>query len=146
MSASATQGGHKQPYLLHVSSQYGELRPTNGWNRFGTPQQISTGFASWLRYCSDVAHQRPTKLCTMFGRILDWYTIFGGSCPLSEFCQVQNSLCVQVLPSILAALLHGTPASGVSRTLRSRTRNGILQNFRRGLHLYSEERPSRWAM
>jgi len=28
-----------------------------------------------------------------------------------EFCQVQNSLCVQVLPShILAVLLHGTPA------------------------------------
>jgi len=30
---------------------------------------------------------------------------------------VQNSLCVQVLPSpILAALLHGTPAAGVSQT------------------------------
>ena len=34
---------------------------------------------------------------------------FGGSCPVTEFCQVQNSLCVQVLRSpILAALLHGT--------------------------------------
>jgi len=34
-------------------------------------------------------------------------------------CQVQNSLCAQVLPSpILAALLHRTPAAGVSQTLR----------------------------
>jgi len=24
----------KQQYLLHMSSQYGELRPTNGWDRF----------------------------------------------------------------------------------------------------------------
>jgi len=42
--------------------------------------------------------------------------IFGGSCPLTEYCHVQNSLCVQVLPSILAALLRGTPAAGVSQT------------------------------
>jgi len=63
---------------------------------FGTPQIISTGFASCLRYCSDVANRRPTKLCTMFGRLLRWYDIyiyiFGGSCPLAEFRQVQNSL------------------------------------------------------
>jgi len=43
--------------------------------QFVTPQQISTDFGSFLRYCSDVAHQRPTKHCTMFGRLLQWYTI-----------------------------------------------------------------------
>jgi len=26
----------KQQYLLHMSSQYGELRPTSGWKRFGS--------------------------------------------------------------------------------------------------------------
>jgi len=26
----------KQQYLLHMSSQYGELRPTNSWDRFGS--------------------------------------------------------------------------------------------------------------
>jgi len=42
---------------------------------------------------------------------------FGGSCPLTEFCQVQNSHQVRVWPSpILAALLHGTPAAGVSQS------------------------------
>ena len=39
-------------------------------------QQISTGFASWLRYCSDVAHRRPTKFCTMFGRLMGFYTTY----------------------------------------------------------------------
>jgi len=54
--------------------------------------------------------------------------IYGGSCPLTEFCQVQNSLCVQVLRSpILAALLHGTGAAGVSQNLRHAARNGITE-------------------
>jgi len=63
----------KQQYLLHISSQYGEHRPTSGWDRFGgfgVPQQISTGFSSWLHYCSDVAQRKSTKLCTMFGYLL----------------------------------------------------------------------------
>ena len=39
-------------------------------------------------------------------------SIFRGSCPLTEFYPVQNSLYVQVLRSpILAALLYGTPAA-----------------------------------
>ena len=66
---------------LHMSSHYGELRPTSGWDRFeslGYPQQISTAFASWLRYCSDVAHRKSTKLCTMFGRLPGcMYTFLG---------------------------------------------------------------------
>jgi len=43
---------------------------------FGAPQQISTGFASCLLCCSDVAHRRPTKLCKMFGRLLGCYIIY----------------------------------------------------------------------
>jgi len=35
-----------------------------------------------------------------------------------EFCQLQNSFCIQVLRSpILAALLHGTRAVAVSQTV-----------------------------
>jgi len=41
---------------------------------------------------------------------------------------VQNSLYVQVLrSSILTVLLHGTPATGVSQTLRRGTKNGITE-------------------
>jgi len=41
--------------------------------------------------------------------LVHYVCIFRGPCPVKEFCQVQHSLCVQVLRSpILAALLHGT--------------------------------------
>ena len=79
----------------------------------GHLQQISMCFVSWLCYCTDVTQWRSTKLCTMFGRLLGWY-ISGALAPITEFCQVQSSLCVYVLHSpILAALLHGTQAVGV---------------------------------
>jgi len=45
----------KQQYLLHMSSEYGKLRPTNilrSVGEFGAPQQISTDFASWQCYCT----------------------------------------------------------------------------------------------
>jgi len=51
--------------------------------------------------------------------LVQYIYIFGGSCPVTEFCQVQSSLCVQVLhcPVVLAALLHGTRVVGISQTL-----------------------------
>jgi len=89
---------------------FGPLTAETSWRIWGT-QQISTGFASWLRYCTDVAQWKSNKLCTMFGRVLGWNAIhFRGSCLVTEFFQVQYSLCVQVLRSILAALLHGARA------------------------------------
>jgi len=70
----------KQQYLVisptrHNRVNIGPLTAEIDW-RVWAPQQISTGFASWLRYCSDVAQWRSTKLCTMFGRLLEWYTIY----------------------------------------------------------------------
>jgi len=54
-----------------------------------------------------------------------------------EFCQLQNSLCVQILHSpILAALLHGIRALGVSQTLWHWAEGAI----------YSAGRPSRWTL
>jgi len=105
------------------------------WLREAT-RQISTGFASWLRYCTDVAQRRLNKLCTMFGSLMCWYTMYihdtivGGSCSPTEFCQVQYSLCVQVLRStILAAFLQDTRAVGAAKLC------GVQ-------HLYSAGRPS----
>jgi len=47
---------------------------------------------------------------------------------------------------ILAALLHGTLAAGVSQTLRRGTRNGITELLQRApTTVYSAARPSRWA-
>jgi len=46
-----------------------------------------------LRYCTDVAQWKSTKLWPILGRLLRWCTIyiFGGSYPVTESCQVQNS-------------------------------------------------------
>jgi len=124
----------------HNMLNFGPLMAETCWRVWGT-QQISTGFASWLRYCTDVAQQTSTKHCKMLGRLLRWYTVYtfsGGSCPLTEFCRLQNSLCFQILRSILTALLHGT--RGLS--------TGHQPNFvalSRGRHLYSAGRPSLWA-
>jgi len=84
----------KQQYLLHKASHNmvnvgSQLRSAG---ECGARQQISTGFQSWFRYCTNVA-QQSTKLCAMFGSFLGWYTIymhFGGFCPLMEFCQAQK--------------------------------------------------------
>jgi len=56
---------------LHNMVNFGPLTTEIVW-RLWAPQQISTGFRSWFCYCTDVAQQRSTKLCTMFGRFLDW--------------------------------------------------------------------------
>ena len=44
----------KQQYLLHMILQYGELGPLVAeiGPVVGAPQLISTGFASWQRYCT----------------------------------------------------------------------------------------------
>jgi len=69
---------------------------------------------------------------------------FRGFLPSNGILPVQKSLCFQVLHSpMLAALLHGTRAVGVSQTLRRGTRKGItelslLVIFNRRCHLYSE--------
>ena len=58
--------------------------------------------------------------------------ISGGCCPLGEFFQVQNSVCVQVLRSlILAALLHGTRVVGVSEALGAFGRGYVTTIFDR---------------
>jgi len=41
--------------------------------------------ASRLRYCTAVAQRRSTKLCTMFGRLLGWYTIYTFSAALAAY-------------------------------------------------------------
>ena len=71
--------------------------------------------------------------------LVDYVYILGGSCPITEFCQLQNSLCVQVLRF---------PLSYIGTVTARHSRSGRQTNFAalsRGRHLYSAGRPSRWA-
>ena len=130
----------KRQYLYHMSQNMANVGPLTAEidsGVWGTPANFNRFHVLPSLYCSEVAHRKPTKLCTMFSRLLGCYIVYtflGGSCSLMEFCQVQNSLCVQVLRSpILAALLHGTPAK-LCRVVQEID----LRNFRcRGRHLYS---------
>ena len=81
---------------------FGPLATEISWLVWGTPANFN-GFhvLASLQYCSDVAQRKPTKLCTMLGRLLGWYTIYTFSeavapLPLMEFWQVQNLLYVQM--------------------------------------------------
>ena len=116
-----------------MSSQYGELRTLTaeiGLSVWGTTANFNRFrvLASLLqRRRSPDANQTLHDLLPFPGLVVVHYT-FWGFCPLMEFCYVQNSLCVLVLRSpILAALRLGTPAAGLSQTLRRGTRNGITE-------------------
>ena len=96
-------------------------------------------FTSWLHYCT---RHRLTEVGQtlhefwLSAGLVHYLYIFGRTCPLAEFYYVQYSLCIQVLHSpILAGLLHGTWAVGISQTAA----------FSRGRHLYSAGQPSHWA-
>ena len=110
----------KQQYVFHMSSQYGELRLSNGWDLL-----VSLGHPSKFQRVSRLAFVTAATSLTKLSRCLavSWagklYIHFRGSCHLTEFCHVQNLLCAQVLCSpILAALLHDTRVVGVSQTFR----------------------------
>jgi len=134
----------KRQYLLHMFSHYGERRPTCGWDRLaglGHPSNFN-GFrvlASLIlhRRCSTEVNQTLHDVWTSPALVHYIYTFWGLFPPtVTEVCQVQNSLCVQVLSSpILAGLLHSTWAVGDSQTAA----------FSRRRHLYSAGRPSPWA-
>jgi len=122
----------KWPYLLHMSLQYGEPQPSNGWDQFrslGHPskfQRVSRlGFVTALTSLN--GGQPNFARCSAVSCTGILYVHFGGGFP------------------VLASLLHGTRAAGVSQTLRCGTRNGITV-FRRGRNLYSAGQPSRWAV
>ena len=125
-----------------MSTQYGklgELAAEICWRVWGN-QQISTGFASGLCYCSDVAQPKPTKLCTKFDHLLCWDTIytFSGVLPRNG-----------ILPGAKFTLRPSFALSYIGSVTAWHLRSGRQPNFaafNRGRHLYSAGRPSRWAL
>jgi len=101
---------------LHNVSNIGPLTAEILSGVLGTPADFNgvRVFASLvLRRRSPEANQTLHDVSPSPGLVRHIY-IFGGSCsPTRNFATCKKSLCVQVLrSSILAALLHGTPAAG----------------------------------
>ena len=98
------------------------------------------GFASCLRYSSNVAHRRPTKLCTMFGRLLGCYAIYtfsGALVPWQNFTR-----CKIHFMSKSCILLYWQRYCTALQQWASAKLCGTVQ----GHHLYSAGRPSCWAL
>ena len=95
---------------------------------------------SWLCYCSNVTQRKPTKLCTMLGRLLGWYTIytFSGFLPHNGILPgAKFTLCPSLALSYIGSITARHSSSG------HQTNFAVLS---RGRHLYSAGQPSRWAL
>jgi len=133
---------------LHNMANFCSLTAEISWRVWGTPANFNR-FASSLRYCSDVAHRKPTKLCTMFGRLLGWYAIYtfsGALAPWRNFarCKIQltSKPCVVVYRQRYCTALQQRALAKLCGVVQWME----LQNFCRGRHLYSAGRPSHWAL
>ena len=70
--------------------------------------------------------------------LVDYIHIFSGCCSVTEFCQVQNSLCIlQVLRSPVGSITAQQSCSGHEPNFAA---------LSTGCHLYSAGQPSRWAL
>jgi len=122
----------------HNMVNFGPLSAEIGVRVWGTPANFN-GFcvlASLLHRRRSTDVNQTLRDVWPSHALAHYIYISGGCCLLTEFQQLQNPLCVQILRSpILAALLRGTRAVGISQTAV----------FSRGRHLYSTGRPSCWA-
>ena len=115
----------------HNMANFGPLTAELGSGVWGTPANFN-GFRvlpSLLQRRRPVEANQTLQDVSPSPRLVHHILyIFSGSCPLTGFCPVQNSLYVQLLHSpTLAALLHGTPPASVSQALRCGTGNGITE-------------------
>jgi len=138
----------KWQYLLHMSSQYGELGPLTAeicWRVWGTPANFNRFhiLASLVqRRRSLEANQTLQELCPSHGLVHHVY-IFGGSFPWQNFatCKIHfmSKSCILLYWQRYCTALEQQPSAKLCGVVLGME----LQNFRRGCHLYSAGRPSR---
>jgi len=118
---------------------------STGWP---SKQTTATGFASWLRYCPGVTQRTSTKLCTMFGRLLRWYTTFSGALAPNGILPEERQK-NHFAPKSSVLLYWQFYCTALEQWASSKVCGVVqgmeLRNFRRGRHLYSAWRLSRWA-
>jgi len=109
------------PTCAHNMVNFGRLAAEIGSVVLGTPANLN-GFrvlASLLqRRRSTKANQTLHDVWLSPGLVTKYIYTFWGPCPITEFCQVQNSPSEVLRSPILAALPHGTRVVSVRQTLR----------------------------
>jgi len=141
----------KQQYLLHMSLQYGELHPTNGWDWF-----VSLGHPRKFQYISHTGI--ITALMSLTGgqplnfawcSAVSWagtpYIHFWGLLPQWNFarCKIRlaSKSCILLYWQRYCTALQQRASAKLCGVVQGME----LQNFHRGCHLHLAGRPSRWA-
>jgi len=130
----------------HNTVNFSPLTAEIRW-RFGAPQQISTcSRLGFVTASTSFTGGQPNS--TMFSRLLGWYTIYTFSGAFTSWwnfatCNIHfaSKSCVLLYWQHYCMALD----QWASAKLCSVIQGMELRNFRRGRHLYSAGRPSRWA-
>jgi len=103
----------------HNMVNFGSLTAETRWRVWGTPPNFIAYQLLLHRRRSRNANQTLRDVWPSPALVHYLYKHFRQLLPITEFCQVQNSLCIQVLHSpILVALLYGPQSVSVSQILR----------------------------
>jgi len=133
----------KRQYLLHMSSQYGELRPTNGSDRFG-----SLGRPSKFQRVSRLGF--ATVATSLSGSLPNFARCLAVSCAGTlyiHFCRLLPR--DGIFPGAKLSLRPRLVFSYIASVTARHSSSGRQPNFAaltRGRYLYSAGRPSRWAL
>jgi len=133
----------KQQYLLHMSSQYGELRPTSGWDRFlslGTLANFNRFriLVSLLQRRRSMEANQALHDVWQSPGLVHYVYIFGEFLPRNR-----------ILPGATFTLHSSIALSYFGSVTARHSSCGHQPNFaafNRGRHLYLAGRPSRWAL
>jgi len=124
-------------------SQYGELRPISGWDRFtslGHPSKFQwvsgLGFVTAPSLNGGQPHFVRCLAVSWAGTL--YIYIFGGSCPLTEFYHAGAKFTFR--PNIAFSYIFSVIARHSSSG-----RQPNFAAFSKGRHVYSSGRLSRWA-
>ena len=123
----------KQQYLLQMSAQYGELRPTNGWDRFGRlghPYKFQRvlHLASVTAWHSSSGHQPNVASLNRAPPIFDRAAITLGIGPHSSMVMPHIHLII-LIPACWSANLLSFFTSHVSLPCNIQLCTDILYNF-----------------
>jgi len=124
----------------HNIANFGPLTAEICWPVWGTPANFN-GIASYLRYCIDIAHRRPAR-CLAVSWAATLYIHFRRLLIAPDI--ISSGAKFILRPSRAFTARHSS--SGRQPNFAAWYKKGTeLTNFRRGHHLYSAGRPSRWA-
>jgi len=115
----------------HKMVNFGPLTAEIGWSVWVNPANFNRFriFASLLQRCRSTKVNQTSHDVWSSAGLVHYVYFFRDSCPLTEFCQVQNLICVRIFHSpTLAALLHGT-RTPASATLCGMVQRMELRNF-----------------